>query len=119
MKIKQLTPSIKTEDLNSTIQFYTQVLGFELKWEMPFEGQRVGWLERGMASLMFFEEHGVQPAPGFTGTLYFTVDEVSSFYEEIRDRVEVVWGLEEMSYGTLEFGIKDNNGFYLAFAQNL
>jgi hypothetical protein len=35
----------------------------------------------------------------------------------VKDQVEVVWPLEAMSYGTLEFGIHDCNGYTLAFAE--
>jgi hypothetical protein len=41
------------------------------------------------------------------------------FYERIKERVETVWPLEPMEYGTLEFGVHDLNGYTLAFAEPL
>jgi hypothetical protein len=32
---------------------------------------------------------------------------VEEFYVRIRGRVEMVWPLESMEYGTLEFGVRD------------
>ena len=55
--------------------------------------------------------------PSFTGTLYIDMDGVEEFYEEVKDRVELVWPLDVMDYGTREFGVRDPNGYILAFSE--
>ena len=42
---------------------------------------------------------------------------VQGFYDRIKEQVEIVWPLESMEYGTLEFGVRDNDGYTLAFAE--
>jgi len=42
---------------------------------------------------------------------------VKALYHAIRDRVEVLWPLSEMDYGTVAFGIRDLDGYTLAFAE--
>ena len=55
--------------------------------------------------------------PVFSGTLYFNIDGVEELFERIKDQVEIVWPLELMEYGTREFGIRDCDGYTLAFAE--
>ncbi len=40
-----------------------------------------------------------------------------SFHDRIKDRAELVWPLENMDYGTVEFGVRDPDGYVLAFAE--
>ena len=44
---------------------------------------------------------------------------VQEFFERIKDQVEIVWPLETMEYGQREFGIRDCDGYTLAFAEAL
>jgi uncharacterized glyoxalase superfamily protein PhnB len=57
--------------------------------------------------------------PGFTGTLYVHMTGVQALFERIKNSVEVVWPLETMDYGQTEFGIRDCDGYTLAFAESL
>ena len=42
---------------------------------------------------------------------------VEQFSERIKSQVEIVWPLETMDYGQTEFGIRDRDGYTLAFAE--
>jgi uncharacterized glyoxalase superfamily protein PhnB len=42
---------------------------------------------------------------------------VDEYFEAVKDRAIVRWPLEDMSYGTREFAVKDCNGYTLAFAK--
>ncbi len=42
---------------------------------------------------------------------------VQEFFESIKSKVAIIWPLETMEYGQLEFGIRDPDGYTLAFAQ--
>ena len=44
---------------------------------------------------------------------------VEEFFGRVKSRVEVVWPLETMDYGQREFGIRDLDGYTLAFAETL
>ena len=56
--------------------------------------------------------------PSFTGTLYFDILGVRDLFDRIKDAVEIVWPLEMMDYGQQEFGIRDLDGYTLAFAES-
>jgi uncharacterized glyoxalase superfamily protein PhnB len=51
--------------------------------------------------------------------LYVRTDEVDRLYERLKDRVQIRLGLEETFYGTREFIVRDLNGFWLTFGQDL
>ncbi len=50
--------------------------------------------------------------------LYIQTKEIRQFYEEIKDKVNVIKGLEKTFYGATEFSIQDINGYILTFAQD-
>ena len=60
-------------------------------------------------------EHVPFDTPGFTGALYFNVDDVEVLWADLKDRVEIAYPMEEFHYGMREFAIDDNNGYMLQF----
>lgn len=52
-----------------------------------------------------------------SGTLYIGVDDVDAYFAHLKDRLEMVWPLQDMPYGTREFAVRDCNGYILAFVQ--
>ena len=70
---------------------------------IPFNPMGNRWIRCKMANL--------------SGTDYFFINVVKTYLGLVRDRTAVHWPLQDMSYGTREFGIRDCNGYYLAFAQ--
>jgi hypothetical protein len=51
--------------------------------------------------------------------MHFEMDGVREFFMRIQDEAEIVWPLESMEYGTIEFGIWDRDGYTLAFAEQV
>jgi uncharacterized glyoxalase superfamily protein PhnB len=49
--------------------------------------------------------------------LYVDVDQVDQLYASLRDRVQIVVGLNDTDYGMREFIIRDPNGFWITFGQ--
>jgi catechol 2,3-dioxygenase-like lactoylglutathione lyase family enzyme len=111
-------PSLLARDMRETLAFY-EGLGFQLDGCFP-DKESPQWmaLHRGEARLMF---HSVSPSghekPGLSGTLYFEPHSVDLLAAEWNGKVEFCWGPGLMDYGWYEFGIRDPNGYYLAFAQ--
>jgi hypothetical protein len=44
---------------------------------------------------------------------------VQEFFVQVQNEADVVWPLETMDYGQREFGIRDGDGYTLAFAEAL
>jgi catechol 2,3-dioxygenase-like lactoylglutathione lyase family enzyme len=107
-----LTVMFYCRDIQSTRDFYHDLLRFQVA--EGSDGVISVTLEGG--TLMFTErdlwKSGTTVSPS---TAYFKVGDVDRYYALVKDRVPVAWPLEDMSYGTREFGVRDCNGYLLAF----
>jgi uncharacterized glyoxalase superfamily protein PhnB len=120
-----ISPNIFVKDINETIRFY-QGLGFKTIVTVPEQGDPVwAMMMCGSVTFMFqtFESLGSEfPAisrqDGGSLLLYIQTKEIRKLYEEIKDKVEVVKGLEKAFYGATEFSIQDINGYILTFAED-
>jgi uncharacterized glyoxalase superfamily protein PhnB len=50
--------------------------------------------------------------------LYIQTNEIRKFFDQIKDKVNVIKELEKTFYGATEFSIEDNNGYLLTFAED-
>ncbi len=76
-------------------------------------------LQAGATELLLSTGSHLGDKPQFTGTLYFHMSGVRDFFEKVRPNAQVVWPLEKMDYGQMEFGLRDCDGYVLAFAEAL
>jgi catechol 2,3-dioxygenase-like lactoylglutathione lyase family enzyme len=119
-EFKRIVPVLKVVDLQRAVDFYTSVLGFTVCWRAANDGGGENcMLAAGATNLLLSTGSHLGDKPQFTGTLYFHMSGVGQFFEHIKDRVEFVWPLEAMDYGQTEFGIRDCDGYDLAFAEAL
>jgi uncharacterized glyoxalase superfamily protein PhnB len=126
VRLKKMIPNLMVEDVNSTIVFYRDVLGFELLTTVPEAGQ-FNWamMRRDGVEIMFqtrtslAEEVPVlgDRAMGGALTFYTEVEDVQSLYTDLLGKVAIVQDMHKTFYGTREFAIQDCNGFVLAFAE--
>jgi hypothetical protein len=89
------------------------VLGFEVS----SSAESTLTAEKHGGKLIFTEQDLWGAAPACTGTIYFTVPDVEACYAVIRGKVAMAWPLQDMPYGSREFGVTDCNGYTLAFQQ--
>jgi catechol 2,3-dioxygenase-like lactoylglutathione lyase family enzyme len=117
---KKIVPVLRVTSLQESVDFYTGVLGFRVCWRAPEDGGGENcMLQAGEVDLLLSTGSHLGDRPQLAGTLYFQMDGVQEFYERIKDRVELVWPLEAMDYGQREFGIRDRDGYTLAFAEEV
>jgi uncharacterized glyoxalase superfamily protein PhnB len=127
MTFKNLIPNIMVEDVNKTLDYYKDLLGFNVYATNPEQG-KYDWAMagKGNTSIMFQSRESLAgEMPVFKGkdigaslTFYIGVDNVDELYKSIKDRADVVMDMRKTFYGAMEFGIKDLNGYILVFAQN-
>ncbi|HXB75410.1 MAG TPA: glyoxalase superfamily protein [Candidatus Acidoferrales bacterium] len=116
---KKIMPVLRVQEMSEAIDWYTRLLGFDLCWRSPGDGDGENcMLQAGEISLMLSTGSHLGAKPAFSGTLYVEMDGVREFFTQIMDEVEIVWPLESMDYGTIEFGIRDRDGYTLAFAEH-
>jgi len=122
MKFKMITPMLETNDLQATITFYTAVLDFTVDGTFEVDG-KMAWcsLHKDEVYIMFNLPNTVMNYGRIllTGSLYIYIDEVDGFWEQVKDKVEVVYAPENFEYNMREFAIKDNNGYVLNFGQSI
>jgi len=56
---------------------------------------------------------------GCTGSFYFSTDDVDGLWQQLKDKAEVCYGIENFHYGMREFAIYDNIGYLLQFGQDV
>ncbi|MEM9292884.1 MAG: VOC family protein [Acidobacteriota bacterium] len=115
----RLVPTLLVRNLAQTLAFY-ELLDFRAIGFYPDE-QQPTWVEvqRDDITLQFHTEapKGTPPSPIFSGTLYLYPSDVRALAEELRGKVDFAWGPEVMDYGMRELGIRDPNGYFLAFTE--
>jgi uncharacterized glyoxalase superfamily protein PhnB len=108
-----------TDDVKDTMDYYTTRLGFTHGNNL--ENWAWGCVILDNVEIMFARpnEHMPYNGPQFTGTLYINTDNVDAWWEKLKDKVEVVYDIENFDHGMREFAIRDCNGYILQFGQPL
>ena len=124
--LKKLTPNLMVEDVQKTLSFYRDVLGFEVTMTLPDSAPfDFAIVRRDGVELMFQSRASLsENVPALTGspigasqTLYIEVTDLQDLYEQLHDRVEFVVDLHTTFYGTQEFYFRDINGYILSFSE--
>jgi uncharacterized glyoxalase superfamily protein PhnB len=124
--MESLTVNFFVRDINKSIAFYKQ-LGFEVTMTVPEQGDLVwAMLIHGDVTIMLQTIASMgdelpdidRAKSGGTLLFYIKLKNIRTFFEQIKDKTEVVKGLEKTFYGATEFTIKDVDGFHLTFAED-
>ena len=127
MALNSLTPNLMVNDVEETIEFYTDILGFTLLMTVPETG-KLDWamVKRNDVVIMFQTKKSLASGlprlagekPGGGLTFYIKVDRVTELHEELfNNEVEIISDLESTFYNTVEFSIVDVNGYVLTFSE--
>lgn len=131
-----LTPNMMTENVNESIQFYCNRLGFQFQMGMPYAGEPVSsfspdtplqWsmLGREGAMLMLQERSSLAEDCSFFAeipvaasvTFYLEVDDLDDLLAGLGEDVEIMVPERTTFYGMREVWIRDNNGYVVTLAQ--
>ncbi|HET6567119.1 MAG TPA: VOC family protein [Rhodothermales bacterium] len=113
-------------DLDRTVTFYRDMLGFELAAAAYCLGSESWALVRWGDAALLFQSPGAAQQPtlsatGVTGGLALTyrlyVEDVQALYERTCDRVHVLSPPRPGFSGGMEFSVRDCNGFVLTFIE--
>lgn len=121
--IRQVVPVFFSEDIPSTLAYYTEKLGFECvgKWQEP---PTYAIVARDQHAIHFRCAAPPTPNPEkYSDELldaYIFVEDADKLYAEYAARgVEFTRGLSIMPWNCREFVVKDCDGRLLAFGANL
>jgi len=117
MGLQAIKPMLYTRQVKETVDFYTNVLGFTC--ENYVEGWGWAAFSRGDVEIMasYPNEHVLFEKPLFTGSFYIATDNVDAIWNEVKDKTNICYPIENFDYGMREFAIYDNNGYVLQFGQ--
>jgi predicted enzyme related to lactoylglutathione lyase len=106
---------LKCTDLDETKSFYAEILEFQVS----DSAEGTCTVQKAGGTIVFTDNDLWEGRPQCTGTIYFFLQNVDEYYDAVKHKAIVRWPLEDQSYGTREFGIKDCNGYTLAFAKRI
>jgi catechol 2,3-dioxygenase-like lactoylglutathione lyase family enzyme len=119
MAFLSMRPLIRTNSLPDTLKFYTEILDFsvgekndEWQWARLYKDQ-VEIMIAGPS------DHDLFDQPNFTGSFYFTVDQIDDLWDSLKDKANVCYPIETFEWEMKEFAIFDNNGYLLQFGQEM
>ena len=137
MELKKLAPNFAVQDIEKTVAFYRDVLGFKLEMAVPEDKSGVeqeltekkkyiyAMMSRDGVEVMFQRTDSIgEDVPPLKGvpigasvSFYIEVEDINALYQEMKSKAEVVKELETVWYGMQEFYIKDCNGYILVSYQ--
>lgn len=119
-----VSPNIFVKDINKTIEFYKE-LGFSVVTTVPEQGDPIFALMTCKKVTFMFQTFEsietelpeIKRQSGGSLLLYIKTKKIREFHNQIKDKVNIIKGLEKTFYGATEFSIQDINGYILTFAE--
>jgi uncharacterized glyoxalase superfamily protein PhnB len=132
MQFTDVTPNLVVADMERSLAFYRDVLGFAAVATVPETAPFVfAWMQRGDVNVFLNAREGIDlPALaarpiGGTSTLFMTIEAdsvaagIDALFAAIAGRVRVAMPLKDQFYGMREFGVEDPDGYIIFFAQRI
>jgi uncharacterized glyoxalase superfamily protein PhnB len=130
MKFNKVTPNLIVADMEKSLAFYRDVLGFTVSQSVPDKSPFVfAWINRGGADI-FLNQH-MPPQAGqpdlFAGkqiggtlSMYLAMDGIEDLLKAVEaHRIKIAMPLHTEFYGMKEFAVFDPDGYLLIFAEQL
>jgi uncharacterized glyoxalase superfamily protein PhnB len=117
---KKVVPMFHVPDVRKTVDWYREI-GFEVT--VTYDDNRGGLsfaiLSFGAGEVMFSSGGRLSSHHRREVDLYAYTEDVDNLYDRIKDRVEMVEGPHNMFYGMREIIVRDINGFWITFGQQI
>lgn len=113
MRFKYSVPILYSENVPGSIKYYTEVLGFDNKWEWD-EPATFGGVSKDSIEIFFCEK-----GQGNPGTwLSIMIDNLDEYYETIKSKGAKIRSVpENMEWGLREMLVEDPDGHMIRFGQ--
>ena len=124
MKLRSSNPVFVVDNVEKTMQWYFDILGFE-GGGFPKTGPPYvfGIVWRDGVEIMlqrlegFARPDSYEQREGGTWDVYIRMDGVRELWDALRGRVTVLEEIATQPYGDTEFVIRDPNGYVLVFSE--
>jgi len=128
MEYQSLSPNIGVKNVDETIKFYTETLGFKLITSVPSPNGGLQWAMVGNGgAIIMFQEMGnlIEEYPQLAErpmlgamTFYVKMKGMQSLYEKLQGTGFIAKEMHKTFYGADEFAIFDNNGYILTITED-
>jgi catechol 2,3-dioxygenase-like lactoylglutathione lyase family enzyme len=125
-ELKKLTPNLVVSNVEKSVAFYRDLLGFTLAATVPEASPYVFAIVQsgGVEVFLNAPEPAIAEYPAFaekpiggTLTLYIEVEGIRSLYDALQSRIRILTPLEKKFYGVTEFVIQDPDGYLITFGE--
>jgi len=125
---KKLTPNLLVANIERSLAFYVDTLGFERGMTVPDAPPLVFASVTSGSVEVFFNDAAtaVKELPiftgkpiGATGTLFIEVDGVDALHDRLKPTVKIVMPIVTQFYGMREFAFEDPDGYVITFAERV
>jgi lactoylglutathione lyase len=131
MKFADVTPNLVVSDIDRSLAFYRDVLGFSVVTTVPEQKPDAGdgsfafaWMQRDTVNVFLNSEAaaGMTTGPG-TNILFITLEPgdiatgIDALFAAVKGRAPVEMPVTDQFYGMREFTITDPDGYVVTFAQ--
>ena len=129
MNFKKITPNLVVADLDKSLKFYRDILGFSISQTVPDKPPFIfAWMKRGEAELFLNVNMPPQPGEpdlyagkpigGGTLSLYLVMEGIDELYASVQQqKIPIVIAMHTQFYGMKEFAVRDPDGYLLIFAE--
>jgi lactoylglutathione lyase len=115
MNVRQVVPFLRVADMERSLRYYVDGLGFEMKLQWIDDGKlRWCWLDLGGASMMLQESPPAASPTGLGVSLCFICDDALALYREYTSR-GVVCSEPEVGNAMWYTETSDPDGYVLQF----
>ena len=117
---KKVVPMFHVPDVRQTVDWY-RAIGFEVTVTDAdhCDGLSFAMLSFGAGEVMFSSGGRLSSHHRREVDLYAYTEDVDNLYDQIKERVEIVEGPHNMFYGMREIIVRDLNGFWITFGQEV
>jgi len=129
MDLEKLIPNLMVKDVEVTLNYYHGVLRFETieTWEDSDGEIRSVRMKKGDVEIIFQSQISLKKEipelrnEHTSGGLVFIimVSDVQEYYDHWYETLDVIVPMKETPQGMMQFTIRDINGFFLTFAEQL
>jgi uncharacterized glyoxalase superfamily protein PhnB len=134
MKFTDVTPNLIVSDIDRSLAFYRDVLGFSVVATVPEAAPFVfAWMQRDEVKVFLntvgpveeeLPELAARPIGG-TATIYMAIEAdspaegIDALFDSVKSKARVIMPPKDQFYGMREFGIEDPDGYVIFAAQRI
>ena len=117
IRFRQIVPRLPVADLERTLAFYRDRLGFAADLLWPEPAPTFAILVRDDTSLAFFTPTPERPGrPGYA-EISIEVTDAAALHAALAPHRAIEWGPEVYAYGRREFAVRDPDDYLLIFSE--